>query len=130
MGKDNEIVHLLLHTRDDLQQLYKTHRPEEEMRKAKQANLDGLKARYAEVKSHWAGDSRYDRFFAKPINNARLCTIAAYHDLVPAFTKKIREHNGDLDAFFKEMESLNQRSNTERLAALGLSAPSPEKKVP
>jgi len=118
LGKDNEIVHLLLQTRDELKQLYCTHQAPDQMRKAKGSTLELLKSRYAQVKARWAGDSRYDRLFAKPINNARLCTIATYHDLVPAFTRRIRDHHGDLEAFFHEMEGLKNLSSKERLAFL------------
>ena len=120
LGKDDEIVHLLLQTRDDLKKLYRTERPADEMRKAKIETLGLLNTRYAAVKSKWQGDSRYDRLFSKPINNARLCTIATYHDLVPAFTQKIRDHKGDLEAFFHEMEGFKSLTSKERLAALGV----------
>lgn len=118
LAKETEIIHMLLHARDELKDLYATDEPPDQMRKAKQAVLDSLKVRYAEMRKHWRGDSRYDRFFARPINNARLCTIAAYHDLVPLFAQRIRAHHGDLDAFFKEMEGLRDLEGDARVAAL------------
>lgn len=120
LDKDNEIVHLLLQTRDELKTLYDTDLPAAEMRKAKLAKLATLKARYEVVKQRWHGDSRYDLFFSKPVNNARLGTIAAYHDLVPAFTQKIHDHHGDLEAFFHEMDGLRHLSSQQRLDALGV----------
>ena len=121
LAKDHEIVHLLLRTREELTQLYKTPQPPDQMRLAKARALATLQTRYQELKQRWQGDSRYDRFFAKPINNARLDTIAAYHDLVPAFTQRIRARGNDLNAFFVEMKALKERSRTERYAALGAS---------
>ncbi len=123
LAKDEEIVRLLLRTREELKQLYKTSLPPAGMRREKARVLATLQARYQEVRRRWQGDSRYDKYFAKPINNARLNTIAAYHDLVPAFTRKIRDHHDDLEAFFHEMESLKHRSKAERYAALGASPP-------
>ncbi len=127
LGKDNEIVHLLLRTRAELKELYDKPLPTEQMRTEKKRLLALLNTRYQELKLRWKGDSRYDLFFSKPINNARLNTIAAYHDLVPAFARKLREHHGDLDAFFHEMEGLRNRSKQERYAALGFVPP---EKVP
>ena len=118
LGKDSDIVHLLLQTRDELKVLYASGEPMDQMRQAKHTLLATLHSRYATIKQRWNGDSRYDRFFAKPINNARLCTIAAYYDLVPVFTRKIHDHHGDLEAFFHEMEGLKSMSKEERNAAL------------
>ena len=118
LGKDNEIIHLLLQTRGELKRLYATEQTPVSMRQAKATTLATLNKRYAEVRTRWNGDSRYDRFFSKPVNNARLCTIAAYHDLVPTFSKKIRDHHGDLEAFFREMEALGPLDSKARLAAL------------
>jgi len=120
LDKDHEIVHLLLQTREELKDLYATDLPTAQMRKAKLAKLATLQSRYAVVRQRWHGDSRYDLLFSKPINNARLGTIAAYHDLVPAFTQKIRAHHGDLEAFFQEMEGMKHFSSKQRLDCLGV----------
>jgi predicted aminopeptidase len=66
LAKDDEIVHLLLRTREELEQLYKTHHPATEMRREKAQVLAVLQTRYQELRRRWQGDSRYDRLLPRP----------------------------------------------------------------
>lgn len=69
--------------------------------------------------SGWRGDSRYDRTFVKPWNNARFNTVAIYYDLVPGFERLLEAKRGDLKAFYAAVEAMRTMTQTERRAVLG-----------
>ena len=54
----------------------------------------------------WNGYRGYDRWFQRPINNARLNTVATYFTLVPAFQQLLAKHGGDLPAFYAEAKAV------------------------
>jgi predicted aminopeptidase len=124
LRKDSEIIRLLLAKRTELEALYiaNKHLSLEQRRAAKSAAYTALKNDYQVIRQRWKGDSRYDALFKSDINNARLCTIATYYDLVPAFDQKLAQFHGDLDQFFDEMESLQKLSKSARRERLGLPA--------
>ncbi len=120
--KDGEIIRLLLAKRTELKALYERNRhlPIEQQRAAKKSALAALNADYEKLRARWSGDSRYDALFKSAINNARLCTISAYYQLVPAFDRRIAAHGGDLDLFFAEMKALGDLTPAERRQRLAL----------
>ena len=91
-----------------------------EKREQKKRIIADLKNRYAALKkSDWAGYSGFDAWFARPINNAQLNTIATYYDLVPDFRKLIKASGGDLEKFFDTCTRLAKvKDKDERHAAL------------
>ena len=84
------------------------------MRREKQALLDRLQREYAELKSQWGGDTEYDEWFAHPVNNAQLNSVAAYYDLVPGFERMLALNGGDLERFYQAVERLAQEPKAER----------------
>lgn len=119
LAKDEEIVRLLLDTRTNLKNLYeKDGGDAEAKRTAKAAIFAQMQERYGEIKKRAKGDSRYDRFFAKPMNNARLNTVATYHDYIPGFERMLQECQGDLDQFFIRVEAMRSMAPKARRAAL------------
>ena len=90
-----------------------------EKREQKRRVIASLKDRYAALKTEWGGYSGFDGWFARPINNAQLNTIATYYDLVPQFRKLIRASNGDLEKFFATCTRLAKGNDKDqRHAAL------------
>jgi predicted aminopeptidase len=122
VAKDDEIIKMLISRRPRLQKLYESNRSKstEQQREAKKRAMADIDAEYRRIRARWAGDSRYDKLFKEPMNNARLCTLATYFDLVPAFEKLLRECNGDIEAFFSRLETFRPLSRKERLRALGV----------
>ena len=89
-----------------------------DLRHRKQALLDELCRDYVQLKSAWNGATDYDRWFARPLNNARLNDVDTYYGLVPAFHRLLAAKGGDLDAFFHEVESLSKLPQANRRASL------------
>jgi predicted aminopeptidase len=111
LTKDRQIVKLLLDTRAQLKIAFAhTTNP----LTAKAAVFTRMKQHYTAIRDQWQGDSRYDRFFDKPMNNARLNTVATYYDLIPGFERILNETANEPDAFFKRMEALGKLSREDR----------------
>jgi predicted aminopeptidase len=92
------------------------------LRAEKAGVIRELRADYAQLKSSWGGYAGYDAWFALPLNNAQLNTIAVYYELVPGFQVLLRDRAGDLDSFFKaveDMRSLSKEARHRRLRELG-----------
>ena len=120
LAKDREIIRLLLQTREKLNRLYLSKSSTvAQMRRGKAAILQQMREEYARIRARWRGDSRYDRTFAKPWNNARLNTVATYYDLVPGFERLLEAKRGDLKSFYAAVEAMRTMTKMERRAVLG-----------
>lgn len=133
LHRNDRFVHLVMDARARLESLYGDRRsadgkisaaerkpslPEETLRQQKSGIFDDLKRQYALVKAQWGEDSQYDGWFAHPLNNAQLNSVAAYYDFVPAFEQLLAANGGDLEKFYVEVERLSKRPKAERHAAL------------
>jgi predicted aminopeptidase len=68
-----------------------------------------MRIRYAKLKEGWGvTKSGYDGWFAEPVNNAQLNTVAAYYDLVPAFQALLRVKGGDMEKFYEAVGELGK----------------------
>jgi predicted aminopeptidase len=117
---DNDFVKLVMATREELQQVYDdTRLPEAAKLQRKVEIIAQMRARYTELKASWGvSKSGYDDWFAEPINNAQLNTVAAYYDLVPAFQALLRAQGGDLEKFYQAVEALAKKPLPTRHEAL------------
>jgi len=118
LTQDREIIDLLLSTRGELETLYATPSSAPSLREAKAAAFQRMQIRYGEIKRRWTGDSRYDRFFEQPMNNARLNTVATYYDLVPDFERLLKRWDGDVNVFLAKVEAMKSQSKDERRASV------------
>jgi predicted aminopeptidase len=118
---------LLRQTRAELEDVYASGAPEDEMRVRKAAAFAGLKTDYAALRDSWDGYGGFDAWFEQPLNNARLVPVATYYRWVPAFHALLREAGGDLESFYARCEALAERPAAERdaelEARLAISAP-------
>src|ERR1043166_2804034 len=102
LERNGEFAALLRATREKLKLIYGdsdddrprvargTQVSDADKREQKKAVLEALQHDYAEMKARWQGDGSYDNWFARPVNNAQLNTVATYHDLLPAFEGLLR----------------------------------------
>ncbi len=111
LAKDRQIIQLLLDTQAQLKAAY-AGGGDRALQKA--SIFREMEKRYAAIRQQWQGDSRYDRFFAKPMNNARLNTVATYYDLLPAFERLLKACHGDLEKFFSVLKETKSLSKNER----------------
>jgi len=78
------------------------------MRREKHALFAALRQRYDKLKEEWEGYSGYDKWFDKPINNARLTSIAVYRDRVPDFLRWLKACDDNLPLFYQRMDTLSK----------------------
>ncbi len=83
--RKQQFLALLLATRRALEANYASQASVPEKRAAKARLFQQLQDDYLVLKAGWGGFAGYDRFFAEPLSNAHLASIATYNDLVPAF---------------------------------------------
>ncbi len=139
-----QFAHLIKNTRERLETLYgdertewgkikatKTKRtvPPAELRQQKQELLDRMQREYTQLKAQWGGNTGYDAWFAGPVNNAQLNSVAAYYDLVPGFERLLELNGGDLGRFYEAADRLAREPKAERhrwLRSLGSAMPTSE----
>jgi predicted aminopeptidase len=128
LHRSDQFVHLVMNTRIRLQKLYgdevtpdgqiKAHQKNsphpDQLRQAKDQIFSEMQADYARLKAGWGGDPEYDGWFAHPINNAQLNSVAAYYDFVPGFEQLLSSTGGEMQKFYQAAEKLSKRSKPER----------------
>jgi predicted aminopeptidase len=92
--------------------------PREELRRKKKRILDDLQNGYTKLKAQWGGETEYDNWFAKGVNNAKLNSVAEYYDLVPGFERLLLINGGDLKKFYHAASELAKMPRKERHAWL------------
>ena len=112
-------VGLLARHRDALAAVYAAEASDEDKRAGKQAVLASLQQDYRALKAGWGGWSGYDRWFAQPLTNAHLASVATYHEWVPGFRRLLEEANGDLPRFFARAREIAALDAAERRSLLG-----------
>jgi len=117
---EDQFIKLVLSIRPELQAVYSDPKLSTEAKlQRKQELIEDLRRRYETLKNReWGGSKEYDGWFAGPINNAKLNTIAAYYDLAPAFETILKNSGGDMEKFFQECTVLAKMPLEERHAAL------------
>lgn len=113
-----QFTSLLLDFRARLDRLYRSDLRDAEKAEEKVRLLAGLRDAYEEAKRAWGGDTRYDVWFERPLNNARLAAVADYHDLVAPLEDLLRSASGDLSSFYRAAEELGRLEPDERRARL------------
>ncbi len=113
-------VALILSGRDELDRLYASPLPDDARRRAKADVLAGVVARYQDLRREWGGYSGYDRWFAKPLNNAHVASVATYTELVPGFERLLVEAGADLPRFYGAVKQLARADAAERTRVLGI----------
>ncbi len=117
-GRRQAFLALLKKHRAALEALYASSRTEEARRSGKREIFDELRRDYEALKASWGGFAGYDRFFAQPLTNALLASIATYTDRVDAFLALLEREGGDLPSFYRAAQRIGELPKSERDAAL------------
>jgi predicted aminopeptidase len=104
---------LLLGARKALAQTYKEPISDAEKRSAKVRIFAKLKDDYQVLKQNWGGYAGYDKFFAEPLSNAHLASIATYSDFVPAFKALLRKER-NFGSFYNAARRIAELDKPER----------------
>ncbi len=114
---------LVTQTRVELAALYAGNFTSAEKRRRKAGLLAALQTQYRQRKGDWGDFSGYDRWFAQPLGNAQLASVAIYTQRVPAFEALLKQQNGDLPRFYAAARELAALPVAERNARLDALAP-------
>jgi len=112
-----EFTRLVIDYRNQLDALYASQLPVDEMRLKKAALQKALREKHGGLTQRW-GVSAYQGWFEGPLNNAQLATVASYNDLVPAFTRLFEQHDRDWRRFHDAVISMTAMSADERAQTL------------
>jgi len=118
-ARKKEFLQLLLKYRRALEDNYASEAPVPEKRATKARLFQQLKDEYLVLKESWGGFAGYDRFFAEPLSNAHLASIATYNDFVPAF-RALLAREGSFSKFYAAARQLAELSKQERHRRLKL----------
>lgn len=113
----------VLETKRKLEEIYHQPLSKPAMRERKQALLQALSHTIHHL-PELAGHKGYLQWATQPINHARINTIAAYYQLVPAFQRLLTACHGDLPTFFAQIEKMRPWSHAKRRMAMGVVVPS------
>jgi predicted aminopeptidase len=83
-----------------LRALYASGASPDELREGKKQAFDTLRREYEALKASWGGSSEYDAWFAQPLNNATLASVATYTRWVPALRARLEQVG--LTAFYAD----------------------------
>lgn len=125
MKVEQEFITEVLQTREELKVTYQKHagdRPR--LAIEKKAAFERLRARLNAMNRRYGGSLKLDRWFQKPVNNARLNTLSTYYDLLPGFEGMLRHCRGDLEMFYREVEALkglNKQARRDRVMSFSKS---------
>ena len=96
---------LITQSKKELEQAYQLNIGDEEKRQHKKQLLKGLQQRYERLKADkWRGKGWFDRWFEKPINNARLASFSTYYEQVPMLQILLQSCGNDLSRFYQVVE--------------------------
>lgn len=113
-----QFVALVQRTVAELRLLYASGAEHARLRALKQHRLEQLRDEYAALKQAWGGFAGYDAWFAQPLNNAQLLTVATYNAQVPGFRRVLDSCAQDLSCFYAEARRLAALPAELRSAAL------------
>ena len=109
-----QFVALVMHCRQRLEKLYGSDRAQSEKRVGKAAVFLELREEFNLLKSRQNEFSVYDTWINQPLNNAKIGSMAAYNDFLPAFQRILSQNGGNLDRFYEACRQISQRNKEER----------------
>jgi predicted aminopeptidase len=92
--------------------LYSSGATPEQLRVDKERAFETLRREYEAMKTSWQGNTDYDAWFAQPLNNATLASVATYTRWLPA----MRSHVEDVgvQAFYADAAEIAELDATQR----------------
>ncbi len=117
--REAQLVALLIAHRDELDAIYR-RRDLSDARKLelKRAQFEALDADYAALRAQWHGDTSYDEWMTVEMNNAKLASVATYHEFVPGFLALFELAGGDFVRFYARVEALGKLDAAARARCL------------
>lgn len=116
--RENEFVFLVLGARKRLERLYASSLQEAAMRVDKALIFEELKRDYAALRSKWGNDTGYDAWIQNGLNNAKISSVATYHEHEQAFEALFQAAGASFDEFFRLAGKIGNLDKAKRSACL------------
>jgi predicted aminopeptidase len=116
-ARRRDFLALLLKHRKALEANYARDTSDQNKREEKARIFAALKDDYQVLKTSWGGYAGYDRWFAEPLSNAHLASIATYNDYLPGF-KALLASEKSFPKFYAAVKKLAAEDKTVRDDAL------------
>lgn len=117
--REAEFIALVQDTGARLAKVYDGPLAASDKRAAKATLYAELMNRYRALKASWGGDNAYDAWMTTDLNNAKLASLAAYHDQVPHFLALLARCGQDFARFYRIVDALAKLPSAERTSCLG-----------
>lgn len=117
-AREQAFLALLMRYRAKLAALYGSDEPDPAKHAAKQALFAELTADYARLRDSWGGYDGYDAWMGVELNNAKLASVATYHDEVEHFIALYARCGNDLPRFYRAVRRLGDLPPASRRACL------------
>lgn len=118
--RERAVGDLVQATRQALAEVYAADRDDDWKRERKSALIKALRSEYRSLREAWDGDATWDAWFGDGLNNARLASLGAYLELVPAFEGLLRSLDRSLPDFFVAVEAMAELTPEERRSRLAI----------
>src|SRR5471030_375506 len=112
-----DFLALLIKHRTLLAANYARKTSDKRKREEKARIFAGLKTDYLKLKDSWGGYAGYDRWFAEPLTNAHLASVATYNDFLPGFRALLAQQK-TFPSFYAAVRQLAAEPSSEREARL------------
>lgn len=103
LEKRQDFVRLLAETAQQLRLIYDEKVSDQQKQQKKLEQYALLRQQYYALKQTWGGDDRYDAWFNKPLNNARLALVGVYYDQVDDVVDALNARGRDFERFYAEL---------------------------
>jgi len=110
----DEVIALIMRYREELARVYESGRDDEWKRGEKKRLLQAMQDEFSSKTADWPGMEGFRRWFAQPVNNAQLLSVAAYYDWVPALQNLLARNEGDMRKFYRAAVELAALETGER----------------
>ncbi|MFB3078000.1 MAG: aminopeptidase, partial [Lysobacterales bacterium] len=118
MQQHDDFIRLLGNYRDMLASVYESSSGDDVKRRGKAELINQLRQDYDSLLQEWGGSLPYTEWIAAPINNAKLNSVALYHNLVPGLERLLAEENYQLSNFYVRCRQLRKLTPAERRGRL------------
>ncbi len=111
-----EFGELIAAQQQRLRAIYASGAPPEQLRADKERAFETLRHEYEALRASWGGIADYDAWFAQPLNNATLASVATYTRWVPALRARLEQVGlKELYADAAAIAELDAAARAERL---------------
>jgi len=112
--RHQQFIQLIMHYRRILEALYQSDASALDKREQKASIFSALRGEFDRLKTQKNGWANYDNWMNHSLNNAKIASVAAYHDFVPAFQKLLLENDGNMNQFYQACRKLARATKDER----------------